>query len=72
MLPMEQKQEQRRKLSASESRELLDILDKILQRGNTAEVKKEREQVVVVEIQRQVRIKKGLYNWVEGNSQQGL
>lgn len=60
MLPMEQKQEQRRKLSALESRELLDILDKILQRGNTAEVKKEREQVVVVEIQRQVRIKRPL------------
>ena len=60
MLPMEQKQEQRRKLSALESREILDILDKILQRGNTAEVKKEREQVVVVEIQRQVRIKRPL------------
>lgn len=57
---MEQKPEQRRKLSALESRELLDILDKILQRGNTAEVKKEREQVVVVEIQRQVRIKRPL------------
>lgn len=60
MLPMEQKPEQRRKLSALESRELLDTLDKILQRGNTAEVKKEREQVVVVEIQRQVRIKRPL------------
>lgn len=57
---MEQKPEQRRKLSALESRELLDILDKILQRRNTAEVKKEREQVVVVEIQRQVRIKRPL------------
>lgn len=60
MSPMEQKPEQRRKLSALESRELLDTLDKILQRGNTAEVKKEREQVVVVEIQRQVRIKRPL------------
>ena len=60
MLPMGQKPRQERKLSALESKELLDILDKILQRGNTAEVKKERGQVVIVEIQRQVRIKRPL------------
>lgn len=37
--------------------ELLDIVEKILKRGNTAEIKRERDNVVIVEIQRQVKIK---------------
>ncbi len=37
--------------------DLVEIIRKILKRGNTAEVKKERDQIVVVEIQRQVKIK---------------
>lgn len=37
--------------------ELLDIVEKILKRGNTAEIKRERDKIVIVEIQRQVKIK---------------
>lgn len=39
------------------SNELLAIVEKILKRGNTAEIKRERDNVVIVEIQRQVKIK---------------
>lgn len=37
--------------------DLVDVILKILKKGNTAEVKRERDQVVIVEIQRQVKIK---------------
>lgn len=37
--------------------DLFDIIEKILKRGNTAEIKRERDRIVIVEIQRQVKIK---------------
>jgi len=40
--------------------ELWEIVQKILKRGNTAEIKYVGGQIVVVEIQRQVKIKKTL------------
>lgn len=49
---METKQQELKTLN-----ELLDIVEKILKRGNTAEIKRERDNVVIVEIQRQVKIK---------------
>lgn len=40
-----------------QNKELLQAIVEILKRGNTAEVKKEKDNIVVVEIKRQVRIK---------------
>lgn len=39
------------------SQETLDIIEHILKRGNSAEIKKERDNIVVVEIQRICRKK---------------
>lgn len=35
----------------------VEIIESILKRGNTVEIKRERENVVIVEIQRKARIK---------------
>lgn len=37
--------------------EQLDIIKQALKRGNTVELKKERDNLVIVEIKRQVKIK---------------
>lgn len=37
--------------------EVISEIKKILKKGNSAEVKKERDKIVVVEIKRQVKIK---------------
>lgn len=37
--------------------ETLDLISRILKRGNSVELKKEKDKLVVVEIQRQVRTK---------------
>ena len=37
--------------------EVVDIIDKILKRGNTGELKKEKEYLVIVEIQRKAKNK---------------
>lgn len=37
--------------------EVIDRIFQILKRGNSAEIKKERDNIVVVEIERHVRIK---------------
>ena len=40
--------------------ELVQVILDILKRGNSAEVKKEKDNIVVVEIKRQVRVKRPL------------
>ena len=40
--------------------EIWDEIQKILKRGNTAEIKKTAGQIIVVEIERKVKIKKTL------------
>ena len=40
--------------------EVIETIKKIIKRGNVAEVKKEKENIVVVEIKRKVNIKRPL------------
>ena len=50
--------------------ELQDAIMKIVKKGNSAEIKKENNKLVVVEIERRVRNKTSITGW--GDSQQGL
>lgn len=46
---------EKRKISFSD--EVIDLIMRILKRGNTVEIKKENNKLVIVEIQRQVKEK---------------
>lgn len=54
------------------TQEVIDQILRILKSGNSVELKKERDSLVVVEIQRKVKIKASAINRVEVNSQSGL
>lgn len=47
----------KKEMMALFTREIADIIQAILKKGNTAEVKKENGKIVIVEIQRKVKMK---------------